>query len=418
MIKRVFNNFLKLVSLRIVLSIFPIFLIPFYIKLLGLETYSYFAIFQVASAIAIVVVRFGFSMSASRLVARNDCSEYHASILHCVFNLSLKVFFVTIPVLFIYFYFVDIVYLHFFLYMFLFCLLRVVFEGLLPEWYYLGKERLNTVLFARLFGQCIYFFTVLLFLKIETGLVFIMFFWMLSSAITFFLVMLNLYYKCGVSVKSMPDGFDKKNFLKDSLDIFMSNLSVSFYTMSGVIFLSFFSTPQNAGLYRAIEEIIRGGNQVLQCFSTVLYPFVNKRISEQNKNLNDLFNKLLMVAFSVPLIPTILIIFHPEMLAEIIFDTYSNKELLVIRIMVCITPIISVSNIFAVQGLISHGFNRVFLKITILSATSHIILMLILTPTFNLIGATSTLLFTESLICFLSFICYRKYIIPKLKVCD
>ena len=80
MIKQVLKNFLKFASLKFFIGIYPLLLIPFIVRIIGMDDYVVYAMLHSGVIWSIIFIKFGFGLSASKLIStnRNDveaCSK-------------------------------------------------------------------------------------------------------------------------------------------------------------------------------------------------------------------------------------------------------------------------------------------------------------------------------------------------------
>ena len=80
MIKQVLKNFLKFASLKFFIGIYPLLLIPFIVRIIGMDDYGVYAMLHSGVIWSIIFIKFGFGLSASKLIStnRNDveaCSK-------------------------------------------------------------------------------------------------------------------------------------------------------------------------------------------------------------------------------------------------------------------------------------------------------------------------------------------------------
>jgi len=272
--RRVFKNLFSLFFLRGSLHFLHFITYPFLMRMLGLERFGLVVFAQSVIMFFSIVTDFGFNLSAVKEISvERENKKRVEEIFNSVFLIKLFLAFVVFLILLLLVNFVDKFKSEkvFFLLMYGYLVGYVFF----PIWFFQGLEDMKYITYFNLAGRVVY--TVLLFSFVRNPddyvlvAIFLSFSMILTGASSFVLA-LKKY-----SVKLF---FPHLSYLlqvwKKSFHFFLSNLFISLYNYSNVIFLGLFLGNTAAGLYSMAEKIFFAVSSLYMPLNDALYPYMAK----------------------------------------------------------------------------------------------------------------------------------------------
>ncbi|MEH0876411.1 oligosaccharide flippase family protein [Pectobacterium cacticida] len=251
--------------------IFPLLLIPYLSRVLGVEIYGVVAMGLGLSQLAFILTDYGFNLSATYLIAKdNKNKNFINKIMSSVFLCKLGLLAIAIFFLFMFIFF-DGKYADYHVF-FWFITLPIIGQAFQPVWLFQGLEKMVILSIITSIGRTIYLFSTLILVKdvddylwvaITNGL----------SQICIALIEIFLLFRMGyrfVWVKAC----EVKSVFIESTPFFWGRSAAAIYTAGGTVFLGLFSNSIQAGLYSAAEQLYKGALSLLAPLHQALYPYM------------------------------------------------------------------------------------------------------------------------------------------------
>lgn len=403
-IKTVINNFISLSSLNLLSFIFPLLLIPYLTRTIGVEYYGEyifsFSIFQYC----LLLINFGFDYSATKLISVNrDDKSTVSDILTNVTVIRLIFAFLTSIILWLSLYFFPNLSSNKLLYLLGFGILWG--QAMTPLWLFQGLEKMGYITIINLLTKII-----------STGLIFVF----VLKPIDFYLI--NLFQSIGFLVSGFASLFlvnyylkvrftkpslnSMKIYLFESWHIFLSTVSMSFYREANIIILGLTTNYVIVGQYAAMEKVIKAMQSLMEPLSKALFPFFGRKLNS-SAGIDPSFGKFARIYGLLLLLLTItLYIIGPYFLIW-----YLGKSFIVaIPIFQILLPVIFIGGLnyyLGIIGLINLGFNKYFLKAVFISGVTSVSLCYIISSFLGSIGAAIAMSTGELVLLLLIF--YKIY---------
>ncbi len=370
-IKRLFLNFLSMASLQGANYILPLIILPYLVRVLGVE---YFGLWSFAMAVMtyfILVVDYGFELTATKAVSmnrddKNRLTEIFGSVLMIKFLLIL----VTLFALFLMTLFIGKFNNYCAFYYLAFGM--VIGQALFPVWFFLGMEKMVYITVLNIGAKA--FFTVLLFIFVKSpddlSLV------ALFNSLGYLLIgVYSLYIvkkRFGISFKIHSFHIIKKELI-EGWYVFSSRIAITFYSTINIIFLGFITNDVLVGYYSIAEKILVAVGGITYPLLRVLYPYFAKIYKESKERFFRL-NKNLSFALLCLLLPlsVLLYLFGYEILFLISGKAPSDDMLGVLRIFSFIVLLYTYGGLFT-QMLITMDQGKVLQRILVKAAFVNVI---------------------------------------------
>jgi PST family polysaccharide transporter len=399
------ENFLSLSVLNIVNYLFPIILIPYLTRTLGVEKYGIYAFGLAIINYFSLLVNYGFDFSATKQVAiiRDNKARLNR-LFSSVLTVRLFLVLIALVLLTLATIIVPKLYTE-----------RVLlFSGvgifigiaLIPIWLFQGLENMKVVAMVNFCTRL--FSTVLIFLFVKEQM---------DYKLTL------LFQSCGylvggilsvlLSVKMFKIRFVLPNItelmlqFKEGWHIFLSTIGMNFYRETNTIILGFVTNYTVVGYYAAAEKIIK----VVQSFTSpivnTLYPYFGRRLNvgeNTSKNFQR-FKKLgIYYSFLLIFIAISVALFSPWIIRNYLGILYVSS-ITNIQIMSLVLVFGSLNYYYGIIGLVNIGKEVLFARAVWISGILSTILCYILSKTLDDKGAAISMVSAEILL-FVQIIIY------------
>ena len=389
-VKRVFKNLFSLFFLRGSLHLLHFITYPFLMRMLGVERFGLVVFAQSVIMFFSIITDFGFNLSAVKEISierenKNKVDEIFSSVFFIKLFLAMTSFLVLLLI---------IVFVKrfgeeklFFILMYGYLIGYVLF----PIWFFQGLEDMKYITYFNLIGRIIYTVLLFSFIRKPGHYILVPVFLSLSMILTglssFFLALKKYRIRLYLPRISILVQIWKKSF-----HFFLSNLFVSIYNYSNVIFVGLFLGNEAAGLYSMAEKMFQAVTSLYYPLNDALYPYMAKF-----KNL-AFFKKV----FKFATLLNIVVLISVALLSKwIILIVYGNAYIQSINVL----KILSLSGMIWLPSLLLgypllgvYGKDSLVNNSIIFASAMHIVLLLMLYPFANLYLVAGLSVFTQAVI--------------------
>ena len=372
--KRIIANFFSLSLINGVSYIIALFLIPYLLGVLGKERYGSYLIIYVIAQYLLLVGNYGFKFSVTRQISvfRDNKEKVNA-----IFNATiwarvlLSVIASIIGLLAVYLLMDrdDVI-------MYIFALGMVFGDILIPSWLFQGMERMKYLTIVNVVSKLV--FALLIFVLITDGkqykyvLLFHSFGYIAAGLLSLYLAMKQFGVKLGLTTFA-----EIREQLKDGWHIFVSNIGMEIYRNSNVVLLGFMAGDAAAGIYGAVEKLIKAAQTIINALPMAIYPYISRVFynSDTTDNVSKLF-RIVKWAFVLLLPVTLLLGFCNPLIASYL----KLDEYIVRKIVWIISPALlfgCLNYIVGIVGLVNLDASSKFQKNIWIAGISCVSLMLL-----------------------------------------
>lgn len=383
------RNFGYLVILQGVNFILPLVTMPYLVRVLGSDKFGLVMFAQSFAVFFNVLVDFGFNLSATREIAVNKnnstvVAEIFSSVLLIKGSLLILSFLVLLGLTF------TVPNLKNESMVFLLSFGVVFGQAIFPIWYFQGIEKMQFVTITNVLAKVL--FTILIFALIKEKSDYLLV--PIFNTIGFVVAGIIGLVIALRSVKLVgPNWLKTKLRFKESFQLFISNLSVTLYTVSNTVILGFFTNNTLVGVYASFEKLILAVKNIYGPLFQAMFPWLSKK---KEKEMGEITQKMILPLFGLGLSIFLVIYFAGDYILEVI---YADEI------------ISSYSNVFRLLGLIAVFsalnmlFNTLFLSvrkkyhermlIMIVTGVLNLILGIGLVQSYDIWGIAITVTFSE-----------------------
>jgi len=399
---RLADNVISLYVLQGLNYLIPIAVLPYLVRVLGLDMYGLMAFAQSFAQYFTILTDYGFGFSATRDIARQrDDNEAISRIFCSVLTIKLALLLLGAVVAGIVIAVVPR--FHHNAPFFLAAYLAVVGNTLFPVWYFQGIERMryiSVVIGISKLAAAIALFAfvhrpqdALLAITIQSlGT-------LVGGAIGFVLA----FGRFHIQVR-LPRRQDLRTALVEGWHLFISTAAVSLYANTNVFLVGLIAGNIEAGYFSAADKLIRAMQGLTVPVAQAVFPHVNQLVSQSRERALRFTREMLKWIGAITLLPSALMLIFARQIATLAFGHAAIGSTPVLRWIAFLPFVIALSNIFGVQTMIPFGLDVQFSRILILAGVFNIILAVPLIHIFGAAGAGMSVLATEVSVTFAMFV--------------
>lgn len=401
-IKRISKNFSSLVILQGANFLLPLITLPYLVRVLGTERFGLVMFAQSFSLFFNVFVDFGFNLSATREVSIN---REHANKINEIFS---SVFIIKIVLIILSFTILTGIVILFPRFsidwkIYILSFGVVIGQALFPIWYFQGIEKMSMVTMINVLAKII--FTILIFILIKSESDYIMV--PVYNSIGFILAgVLGLFSSLRYVKFVIPDYNRLKSLFNESAQLFISNLSVTFYTTGNTIILGLLTNNTLVGVYSSMDKLVLAIKNIYTPLFQAIFPWLS---SKTNSEIINIIRKLILPLSILGVIIFLIIFFFADLILEIIYNnslisSYSS----IFKILGLIAIFSSLNMLFNMLFLASLKRYKERMKIILSAGIFNIVISLILVKYFNIYGIAITATLTEMLLLIYGWFYFNK----------
>ncbi|MCI0601264.1 MAG: flippase [Beijerinckiaceae bacterium] len=376
--------------------IIPLVTLPYVARVLGAE---HFGLLGIASNIIgnlLIFTDWGFSLSATREVARN-AKDPHA--LRKIFwntvaakcMLGLASLIVTIIIV------ACLGYSSMLAWIVLCGWLQVAASSLGVGWFLQGLEAMGTMAAGVLIGRLLIIPLTFIFVRgpADTMLVLV-----IAGFCGIISVSINFYNALRLR-RLRPIAWTFAGAwqqLSNSWHIFMSTGATTFYTQLNVLILGMAAGPMQAGLLYGAEKLQRAGKSLVQPMAGAFYPRINNLLTEHPDRAIRLVKRLLIFQGTITFLFSIALLVSAPFLISLFLGPGYEGAIPALRFLSWTVFFVGLSNVLGIQIMLPFGMQRSFMRIIVSSAMFNILSIVPLSYFFGAAGASMSILLTEVIV--------------------
>jgi O-antigen/teichoic acid export membrane protein len=285
--------------------------------------------------------------------------------------------------------------------LFFFSLSIVLGQLLNPAWFFQGIENFKWLSFLNIFSKLIYLFLVFFLVSEVNDYVFVNFFLGLGAVIAnlFGFVWLIKSYSFSFKSVSISSGLA---IIKEEFSFSLSQFFLSLYQFFPIIIISFLAGDFLAGQFKIIDQIISLFKTYLNMFFYFIYANICFELHKSFKNGIDVWKKANGISFLLLLVLIVFFfLFAPIILQFFKIDTLQQSSMVSNFRLALIIPFLISISLPLRQLMFAFNFNKIYIRITIVTTIFNFILLFIFTKYADLFGAFLSIIFIELIVIFL-----------------
>jgi PST family polysaccharide transporter len=401
------SNFFSLVILQGANYLFPLLTVPYLFRILGVETFGLINFSTAFVQYFAILSDFGFNLSATKYIAANrEDKDKRDQYFFNVLIAKLMLFLCGLVILLLIINFVDKFSENKAVYLLSYG--SVLGSVLLPTWFFQGMEQMRYITKITIVTRTLAIIPIFFLVKSDTDFLLVPIFYGLGAIaaglIGIYIVRVNFKLKFNFNKLSFSSVID---CLKESVDFFLSRLSLSLYTISNTFVLGMVLGNTAVGYYAAGEKLYMAVQSMYGPLNQALYPYMVK-----HRNIL-IFKKIF---FAVVLVNCIVIpigIYKSEFIMHFIYSTIDFESVSILKILLGACLITVPSILLGYPFLGAFGHTRYTNLTVIISSVFHVsmLVLLVLFNSLTVYTVASLVVTTELIVLILRIRGVKKFLI-------
>ncbi|MFA4932913.1 MAG: flippase [Candidatus Omnitrophota bacterium] len=392
--KVVFGNFISLTSLQSINYILPLVVLPYLIRIIGMEKFGLIAFAQSLVQYFLIVTDYGFSLSATRTISligehKQKTNELFSSVMTVKLIFSSISFLILCGLIF----FIPKFKADWLVYILSFG--SVIGSTLFPVWFFQGKEKMNYIAVVNVISGLVYAVCIFIFINSPEDFLLVPFLNSLFS-VTSGIFGLYIAFK-KFRLEFIFQKYDSiKRELKTGWDIFISILSINAYTTTRIFAVGLLTNNVITGYYSLAEKI---ANYIqtfpLDSFTRAVFPRISNVFLKNKQRATAIMYRIqdgITLGFVISLPIAYLI---APWIIKLACGTAYQEVVLTLRLLLAAVFFVGANN-FKVQFLLVCGKQDLYAKIHIGAALIGLPLIFLLIYHFSYMGAALATILTEA----------------------
>jgi polysaccharide transporter, PST family len=390
---KVFTDVFSLGVLQSLNLIIPLLLVPFLIKVYGIQNYGWITICQSFANYVIIFTDYGFNLTAVRdVVAHSENKEKLSSLFISV--TAIKMIFITICFFLLLLSKIIFPQAGFLINVFFLSILGITFQILFPLWFFhgIGKLKLGTgILLA---GRLLHAILIFAMLSSKSSLGLFFYTQSISYLFVSIISVAIIYYKYNIGITKLKK-HEIVEHIKEGWVIYISNMSVNIYTGSSPIILGIFHNPKSAAIFGIADQILMLLRYPSAIFIRVIYPKICLLASEGSNRVKMVLKKYIIgLVFIYTIICTLVFVLAPKICYYFSKDSF-HEAAVVVRLL-CFLPIsVLLLNTPPYLIFLAYKLDKINAKIITAGAVIGLGLNLIFSFFFKEAGSAVSIIVTE-----------------------
>jgi polysaccharide transporter, PST family len=391
--RKLLGNMFWLYALQGLNYIIPLAVLPYLIRVLGVERYGLVSFAQAFAQYFVILTDYGFNLSATKQVARlRDDPDRISSLFWSVIVIKCALMIVGLVVLLVLVTTVQRFRSDAGLYEMAY--LSVLGSVLFPVWLFQGMEQMRYISIvtggAKVLSACLLFVFVhrpsdfLVALAIQSG-------GLLIAGIAGFWIGL-VHFKVA---SRLPSSSELRQVLGDGWHLFVSNAAGTLYATSNVFLVGLIAGNVQAGYFSAAERTIRALQGLLGPITQAIYPHVSGLAAKSREMALAFIQKTLAWVGTLSFVPSLLLLLLARPIALTFFGPAAAGSIAPLRWIAMLPFIIGVSGVLAIQTMIPFGMEKQLSRIYVVAALTSLCFSVPLISRFGAAGAGATVLVIE-----------------------
>ncbi|MBI1910228.1 MAG: oligosaccharide flippase family protein [Deltaproteobacteria bacterium] len=390
---RFFKNLMTLQGINVLLYLFPLFVIPYLVRVLGPDGWGFIAFSQSFAMYIALIVEYGFNYSGTREVAQyreNPVarSETLAGILGAKMGISALALLLSPLFLLIPSFGADPLYL----WGALFLAIAHPFNMI---WYYQGLEQLRAVAIFEISSRMIALGGIFMFVRVKEDAWKVLVIQATMALISAVSTTVLAYQKMPFRVPSLGQIVQS---YKMGWALFIYRGAVSLYTVGNAFVLGLFVPLQFVGYYAGAEKICRAGIGLLSPISQIFFTRLSHLVSIASEKASKMSHYGMLLMGSSGLLMGAFLFLAAPVIIPIALGKQFGPAVQVLQILALLPPLTALSDVMGIQWMIPLHLENVFNKIILSAGLLNLALVVILTPRFAHLGMAWAVVISELMV--------------------
>ena len=378
---RLFENIFSLLTLKGVDYVLNFIMLPFLLRTIGAEKFGAIVFMQSVIQYFVLIIDYGFNMTAPRDIARagnqSEIGRIFSNVMAAKILLLILIAVCSSTAIF----FVDVD-LKLFIAVFPIVLGNLIF----PVWFFQGIQQMKYITISSTIARSS--ILLLMFVMIHSPADYILAALLQSSLmvvagiLSFVIIFLNHRY-----VFTVPNIADVKRVFIDGWQIFMSTVAINLYTTTNIVVLGLLTNQTTVGYFSAAMKLIDSVKGLLGAVSNAVFPHISSKLVESKQSAVDFLKRFSRINIGIFFVISLVTFIFAEDVTKILFGNGFDESVQILKIVAWLPFVISISNICGIQTMLNFGMQREFSRILL---TAAILDLLTIYPATLIFGSLGT----------------------------
>lgn len=319
-----------------------------------------------------IFIEYGFNISSTREIASASGDEQVTSVVAGTQAAKLLLVVATVPFLFFAVYLVPVFEGNFF--WALVAWLLGILTALSPIYYFQGRENLKIVGYTEVLSGSVMLAAVYFMIHSSQDFYTLAFIVLATRVLSLTVLNWRMYKGKNLGMKDLLNFSEGIDRLRSGFNIFIFQAAVSLYTSFNVVFLGFFCSPVQVGIYASAERLMRAGIGFMGQFSNAIFPRLNALNAEDPLKMKKLRSKVLIAFCVMGLCGMLLTWVIAPTIVRYMFADHADDVLKILEILALIVPAIALSNVLGFQYLLVERREKIFNVIISCAALMNVVM--------------------------------------------
>jgi polysaccharide transporter, PST family len=390
------DNIVSLYVLQGLNYIVPLAVLPYLVRILGMDRYGLIAFSQSFAQYFSVLTDYGFNYSATRSIARSRgdreaISRHFCSVFLIKFTLTCLGALILFTVLAL------VPSFHSDAQYFWVAYFAVIGNVLFPVWFYQGIEKMRYISIISGAAKLISAAALFVFVRHPQDALLALAILSLGTLAGGVAGLVLVFMRFDLRPRR-PTCPELRAALREGWHLFVSTAAISLYTNTNVFLVGLLSGNLEAGYFSAADKLIRAMQGLIAPVSQAVFPHMSSLASESRDHAMAFARKTLRWMGGLTFVPSVALLVAAPWVATLLFGQAGVGSVPVIRWIALLPFIIAISNVLGIQTMIPFGLDRQFSRILIAAGVVNVALAVPLIRLFGAEGAGAAVLCTEFII--------------------
>lgn len=391
--KKLRSNVLSLTTINAANFILPLLAVPYLVRVLGVELYGLLALATATNMYFLVLSDYGFTLTATRDVAVNSCSQeklnkIYSSVMITKLVLSLIGFLILMIVVFS----INKMAKDYEIYLLSFGV--VIGQSIFPVWFFQGMEKMKYISVINMSVKALFLFSIFIFVKSKDDILLAVFFNSIGYILSGLLAQYYLFKVFKVRFQ-LPRKSEIIQCLIDGWHVFISRVAVVFYTSSNVFVLGMLTNNMAVGYYAVAEKAVAAIATIGSIINQAVFPKLSQVWKNDSLRYLENFYLVLKILTVAMLCVAIGIFLFSDTIIYILSGSFNNDSIIVLRILAITVLLIPLGGLFT-QNFVLRDKSKYVTRTTIYTCLFNLSLVFILIDKFGVLGLAITVLSVQS----------------------
>jgi PST family polysaccharide transporter len=275
--------------------------------------------------------------------------------------------------------------------------LGVLGTTIFPVWFFQGIEKMSYISVISIVIKSLWVISVFLFVTSYNDIIILVSLNALSAILTGIIGLIVV--KMNFSIKFIIPSIDSiKHQFIDGWHYFLSQASVSLYTISNIFILGLFASDTIVGYFSAADKIRQAVQNLSSTAGRTVFPHLSSEFERSKVAAFSFIKKYLLTVGTLTFISSFLLFILANPIVLIVLGKGYESSIILLKIISFLPFIIFLSNVAGVQTMINMGFKKEFAKIILIAGVFNLIVSFIIVPIYLSLGTAVIVLLTELLV--------------------